>query len=290
MTGNRDGQVVTFYSYKGGTGRTMALANVAWILAANGKRVLVVDWDLESPGLYRFFNPFIDPGVLTSTRRRHRPDPRVRVGHDTRDRLGGRSWSATRACGVTRSRWTGHFPRRRNPRLPVGRAAEPDYAGTLAEFDWDNFYQHQDGGQFFDALREDMRRHYDYTLDRQPDRAQRCRRICTIHLPDILVDCFTFSEQGIDGAAQVAGPQTCAEQRPIRILPVPMRVDPAEKSKADAGRSWPMQRFDGLPLGMSRVRAASLLERRPGPVPGVLRLRGDARHLRRRARPRAVAC
>ena len=37
MTENRNGTVVTFYSYKGGTGRTMALANVAWILAANGK-------------------------------------------------------------------------------------------------------------------------------------------------------------------------------------------------------------------------------------------------------------
>lgn len=63
----REGQVVTFYSYKGGTGRTMALANVAWILAANGKRVLAVDWDLESPGLSRFFAPFIDRDALEST-------------------------------------------------------------------------------------------------------------------------------------------------------------------------------------------------------------------------------
>src|SRR6185436_1520688 len=29
-----------------------------------GKRVLVVDWDLESPGLDRFFNPLIEPGML----------------------------------------------------------------------------------------------------------------------------------------------------------------------------------------------------------------------------------
>ena len=57
------GQIVTFYSFKGGTGRTMALANVAWILAANGERVLIADWDLESPGLHRFFKPFMDPGV-----------------------------------------------------------------------------------------------------------------------------------------------------------------------------------------------------------------------------------
>ncbi len=67
MTEGRDGRIVTFYSYKGGTGRTMALANVCWILAANGKRVLAMDWDLEAPGLHRFFHPFLDPGVLDAT-------------------------------------------------------------------------------------------------------------------------------------------------------------------------------------------------------------------------------
>ena len=34
------GRIVTFYSYKGGTGRTMTLANIAWILAAAGRRLL----------------------------------------------------------------------------------------------------------------------------------------------------------------------------------------------------------------------------------------------------------
>src|ERR1700722_3340325 len=60
---NSAGKVVTFYSFKGGTGRTIALANVAWILAANGKGVLVADWDLESPGLHRFFPPIMEPEV-----------------------------------------------------------------------------------------------------------------------------------------------------------------------------------------------------------------------------------
>ena len=56
------GTVVTFYSFKGGTGRTMALANVAWILASTGMRVLAVDWDLEAPGLHRYFHPLLtDP-------------------------------------------------------------------------------------------------------------------------------------------------------------------------------------------------------------------------------------
>ena len=42
---------VVFYGLKGGVGRTTALAMVAYGLARKGKRVLLVDFDLESPGL-----------------------------------------------------------------------------------------------------------------------------------------------------------------------------------------------------------------------------------------------
>src|SRR5437016_1288362 len=42
---------VTFYSFKGGVGRTMALLNAACILAGRGRRVLMIDFDLEAPGL-----------------------------------------------------------------------------------------------------------------------------------------------------------------------------------------------------------------------------------------------
>ena len=59
--------IITFYSYKGGAGRSMALANLAWVLASNGKRVLVIDWDLEAPGLHRYFRPFLTDKNLTAT-------------------------------------------------------------------------------------------------------------------------------------------------------------------------------------------------------------------------------
>lgn len=42
---------IVFYSIKGGVGRSTALAATAWALAEQGKRVLVLDLDLESPGL-----------------------------------------------------------------------------------------------------------------------------------------------------------------------------------------------------------------------------------------------
>ena len=42
---------VVFFSIKGGVGRSTAMAVSAWSLAQSGQRVLVLDLDLESPGL-----------------------------------------------------------------------------------------------------------------------------------------------------------------------------------------------------------------------------------------------
>src|SRR5437588_701647 len=47
--------ICSFYSFKGGVGRSMALANVAELLYHRGLRVLMVDFDLEAPGLEQFF-------------------------------------------------------------------------------------------------------------------------------------------------------------------------------------------------------------------------------------------
>jgi MinD-like ATPase involved in chromosome partitioning or flagellar assembly len=45
-------ETITFYSYKGGTGRSLALANAAVYLARLGFRVVALDFDLEAPGLH----------------------------------------------------------------------------------------------------------------------------------------------------------------------------------------------------------------------------------------------
>jgi MinD-like ATPase involved in chromosome partitioning or flagellar assembly/Tfp pilus assembly protein PilF len=46
--------IFTFYSFKGGVGRSLALLNVAYTLAGRGRHVLVVDMDLEAPGISTF--------------------------------------------------------------------------------------------------------------------------------------------------------------------------------------------------------------------------------------------
>lgn len=56
--------VVTFYSFKGGVGRTTALVSCALQLAEQGRRVAIVDLDLEAPGLGPLLGVDTDRGVL----------------------------------------------------------------------------------------------------------------------------------------------------------------------------------------------------------------------------------
>lgn len=265
MTEQRDGQVVTFYSYKGGTGRTMALANTAWILAANGQRVLVADWDLESPGLHRFFLPFLDSEQVASTggvmdlileyewanlKRRREAEAAGRAeAAESRPSDWHRHLAKVQKYAFSVG-W--EFPGGGSLDLLLAGRHNPDYATSVTGLNWDNFYNRLGGAFFFDALREDMKRHYDWTLIDSRTGISDVAEICTIHLPDVLVDCFTLSDQGIDGAATVATRVRGYEgRRARRVLPVPMRVDEGEKGKADAGRAVAMQRFAGLPGGMT---------------------------------------
>lgn len=52
--------IITFYSFKGGVGRSTALGLVAGILATRNRRVVMVDFDLEAPGISILFQPDIE--------------------------------------------------------------------------------------------------------------------------------------------------------------------------------------------------------------------------------------
>jgi Mrp family chromosome partitioning ATPase len=49
----RSPPIVAFYGFRGGAGRTTALAHVAALFAARHLHVVCVDLDLEAPGLHQ---------------------------------------------------------------------------------------------------------------------------------------------------------------------------------------------------------------------------------------------
>lgn len=50
-------KTITFYSYKGGVGRSLALSNMAIRLSEYNKKVCIIDFDLDAPGLqFKFKN------------------------------------------------------------------------------------------------------------------------------------------------------------------------------------------------------------------------------------------
>jgi cellulose biosynthesis protein BcsQ/tetratricopeptide (TPR) repeat protein len=239
-------EIITFYSYKGGTGRTMAVANLAWIMASNGLRVLAVDWDLESPGLHRYFHPFLRDKQLLST---------PGVTELVRDYAAATMRSVndsgtdviTKHAKVLRYAVSLDWPFPHDGTVDFLAAGRQDrsYSRTVSTFDWANFFDRQGGIAFLRALRRDMLNHYDYVLIDSRTGLSDAAGICTVVLPDAVVDCFTMSTQSIEGAAAVA--RSIKNQRldePVRILPVPMRVEDGEQGKLEAGRDYARRLFE----------------------------------------------
>ncbi|MFC7244125.1 FxSxx-COOH system tetratricopeptide repeat protein [Catellatospora aurea] len=246
----RNGRIVTFYSYKGGTGRTMALANIAWIMAGQGLRVLIIDWDLESPGLHRYFHPFLEdkmlrhtPGLINLIQRYGElPLSQPLPTPDADDRFD----QATRIEGfLAPVKW--RFPGGgKIDLMPAGQQDEY-YATVVSEFEWANFYNRLAGGKFLQALRHRLRRSYDYVLIDSRTGLSDTAGICTVVLPDCVVDGFTLSNQAIEGAFSVARSiQSARERDPIRIYPVPMRVDDYEHPKRERGLEIARARFHAI--------------------------------------------
>lgn len=55
-----DYNVVSFYSYKGGVGRTIAMIQTAYNLVKAGKKVLLLDLDIEAPSLHNIFSDIVN--------------------------------------------------------------------------------------------------------------------------------------------------------------------------------------------------------------------------------------
>jgi MinD-like ATPase involved in chromosome partitioning or flagellar assembly len=129
--------IVTFYSFRGGVGRTTALMNIAWELARRGRKVLLVDFDLESPDLTTFpgfARLGLPPGVVeyvTAYREKG-------WARDVTDYL----YPLEPVGPMEGQLWV----------MPAGRN-DAGYWKAFAEIDWQALYDRQEGYLFFEDTR-----------------------------------------------------------------------------------------------------------------------------------------
>jgi MinD-like ATPase involved in chromosome partitioning or flagellar assembly/tetratricopeptide (TPR) repeat protein len=212
----------------------MLLANIAWLLANEGKRVLMVDWDLEAPGLHRYMAPFLTDAQMTGSdglidmilayaaeavdpTEANRDPGWISNTADVLDYAVSVNWQFEN--GGTLSL------------LPAGRQG-PGYSTKVNTLNWQNLYDRLGGFRFFEHLKESMHSNFDYSLIDSRTGVSDTAGICTVQFPDTLVVCFTLNNQSIEGAAAVA--KSVLDQKSsneFQVFPVPMRLDNSESEK-----------------------------------------------------------
>ena len=216
-------RVITFYSYKGGVGRTFALANTAVLLAQAGKQVLVMDWDLEAPGLHRYFEERMT----------------VKEAEGLIHLLG--KWDGT---ALDWKSLTHRVDLATTGSVDIICSGDhrQDYASRVRSFSWTKFIEKDNGGDALERLRREVKKDYDFVLIDSRTGITDSGGICTVVLPDILVFVFGTNTQsfergldvieGIQGARRNLGVQ----RPPLAILPLPGKFD--GRDEVDDAADW----------------------------------------------------
>lgn len=205
--------VTTFYSYKGGVGRTMALVNVAALLAQAGKRVLIVDFDLEAPGV-----PSYQP--MNCARGRQGIVDYVHHYLKTGESPDAAEYIVRCPLNDEHAVWV----------MPAGDNTEPSYSDRFASIDWGYLYEHQHGYELLDDLRRQWAAHevgFEYVLIDSRTGNTDTGGICTRQLPDAVVTMFVPTEQNIDGLVPIVDlirRDSVARDRNIDLLFCPSNI------------------------------------------------------------------
>jgi cellulose biosynthesis protein BcsQ len=235
------GEIITFYSYKGGTGRSMALANIACLLAArqaSGNDVLMVDWDLEAPGLHWFFRNRLERRAANA------------AGTDVVDESPGLidlfvSLDQAVPKGATNAaveaeeraeqllaevRLEDYIVRTALPNLHLLKAGRFDksYSARVNTFDWDSLYQRSP--YLYRVLAQRLAQRYRYVLIDSRTGLTDMSGICTTLMPEKLVMIFTPNRQSLSGVSDLVRQATAYRRksddlRPLPVYPLPSRID-----------------------------------------------------------------
>ena len=222
--------IVTFYSYKGGVGRSMAMANVADILAHRGARVLMIDFDLEAPGLEQYFEV---------------PQDSARAHPGLMDLLTAFKQALAVGGGRADFRDVERYILPIYPQplpgggtldlMPAGKREGADldaYATAVRSFDWQDFYFNWEGELFFEWLREQLTKdRYDLVLVDSRTGVTEMGGICSYQLADQVVMLCAANRQNVRGTRNVAEDflstpvMSRRKHRGLDLLVVPARIE-----------------------------------------------------------------
>ncbi len=247
------GQVITFYSYKGGTGRSMALANIACLLAqrqVGGKGVLMVDWDVEAPGLHRFFQGRFNKQFAQSDDIDRALDEQpglmdVFLELDKAMRspdLFSENQTEEIASAVLNQIHLERFIVETDiPSLYLLKAGRFDekYAYRVNTFQWEDFYNRSPS--LIRLFAERLTEQYQYVLIDSRTGITDISGICTMLMPDKLVAVFTPNRQSLTGVLDVIRQATnyrrqSDDLRPLAVFPLPSRIEVTEPTLRDDWR------------------------------------------------------
>ncbi len=227
--------IVSFFSYKGGVGRTQLLANMAaYLCHYRGRKVLLMDWDLEAPGIHYYFGknnttlkvrgvinllydyikivktkkepaqselPFFDPSYITNLRRSYNTKGRIDL-------------------------------------IPAGQYNQK-YSQLVSNFDWNEFYELLDGKLYIEFLKERLKAlDYDYIFLDSRTGISDYSGICNVQFPDANFMLTAPTNQSFEGTLRAANSIISSSyvqgkfRKPV-IFPVLSRIDLSIEGKSE---------------------------------------------------------
>jgi cellulose biosynthesis protein BcsQ len=220
------GKIVTFYSYKGGVGRSMAVANVGILLASWGYKTLMIDLDLEAPGLNYFF---VD---LAPGRVQRAIDNPERGALDVLEAIFNHD-SHKVSIGIHDSPVPLSLPGIEPQKLLLLGAGhfDDDYYSRVRRLDAHSAYSNRNAGVAAESFRDQLRDAYDFVLIDSRTGNTEIGGLNTVQLPDLIAALFTPTQQALLGVLDILNRAERARQRlpfprpRVPILPVPSRID-----------------------------------------------------------------
>lgn len=193
---NETTRFVTFYSYKGGVGRTSALVNAAIHLALEGNNILILDFDLEAPGTSAYLKK-LDP---------HYDEGRDGLVEYFTGAINGGTIPSLVDKAADLTRFLGGYNGGKLWVINAGNTVDRQYTARLESLKWTEIFEKKFGDLLLKNFRNQISEEFkqpDYVFIDSRTGITETGGVCTRYLADILVILTSLNEQNVNGTKMI---------------------------------------------------------------------------------------